>query len=264
MQPRFEPMGVGAILDRTFRLYARNFVPFIAIVAVVQVPLSLLEFGLVQGIADGMPRATAGPLLLVLLEFVLGLVGMALAGGALARAVSEVYLGRDVSVGGAYRAVVHKLLSLVGASILVSMVMTLGLAMCIVPGIIFAVWLALTTQVIVLEDRRAIAGMERSRALASGNLIRVFVLIVVTFAISYILGALFGLPARAIARRSIAGGPEPSTSVALAAHLLEMAGAVLIAPIAATARILLYYDLRIRKEAFDLEMLAQSLQAGSD
>jgi hypothetical protein len=34
-------------------------------------------------------------------------------------------------------------------------------------------------------------------------------------------------------------------------------------PISATAMVLLYYDLRIRKEGFDLEMLAQSMASGT-
>ena len=42
----FRPMDVGQILDRTFRLYRDNFVRFIAIVALVQVPVALLSIGL--------------------------------------------------------------------------------------------------------------------------------------------------------------------------------------------------------------------------
>ena len=41
--------------------------------------------------------------------------------------------------------------------------------------------------------------------------------------------------------------------------LFEIAGTILATPISAVAFILLYYDLRIRKEGFDLEMLSQTL-----
>jgi hypothetical protein len=39
-------------------------------------------------------------------------------------------------------------------------------------------------------------------------------------------------------------------------------GQILAIPISTAASILLYYDLRIRKEGFDLQMLAQSMTAG--
>jgi len=42
-------------------------------------------------------------------------------------------------------------------------------------------------------------------------------------------------------------------------QLLSLAATVVTAPISAIATVLLYYDLRIRKEAFDLEMLAKSM-----
>ena len=38
----FEPMSVGRILDNTFRIYKNNFIRFITIVAIIQIPISLL------------------------------------------------------------------------------------------------------------------------------------------------------------------------------------------------------------------------------
>ena len=45
-------------------------------------------------------------------------------------------------------------------------------------------------------------------------------------------------------------------------QLASVVGQILVAPIGATAYILLYYDLRIRKEGFDLQMLASSIGSG--
>ena len=39
---------------------------------------------------------------------------------------------------------------------------------------------------------------------------------------------------------------------------------ILSAPIGAAAYVLLYYDLRIRKEGFDLQMLAQSVGSNQE
>ena len=42
METQFEPMGVGRILDRSFSMYRKNFVRFLTIVAVVQIPMALV------------------------------------------------------------------------------------------------------------------------------------------------------------------------------------------------------------------------------
>lgn len=42
MRMRFYPMSIGQILDNTFRLYKMNFIRFIAIVAVVKIPLFII------------------------------------------------------------------------------------------------------------------------------------------------------------------------------------------------------------------------------
>ena len=59
MAPTFEPMSVGLILDRTFFLYRKNFVRFIAIVAVVQIPVGLFQLLLQR--STGNPVEPSGP-----------------------------------------------------------------------------------------------------------------------------------------------------------------------------------------------------------
>jgi hypothetical protein len=50
-----------------------------------------------------------------------------------------------------------------------------------------------------------------------------------------------------------------ATAAVVIPQVFAIAAEVLVMPIGAASSILLYYDLRIRKEGFDLEMLAQSL-----
>ena len=42
--PTLRPLGIGELLDQAIRLYRRNFLSFIGIIAVVQLPLGLLQF----------------------------------------------------------------------------------------------------------------------------------------------------------------------------------------------------------------------------
>lgn len=276
VETRFEPMGIGGILDRSFALYRQNFVRFLAIVAIVNIPVYLVGVVLQQMFLSGIFAAAQrgeqpdivgrmGPLLV---QMVIMVLGNALAGGALVRGISQAYLGQETSVGEAYAKVLPKLLTLIGAGLLVGLVVGLGLILLIIPGIIFALMYALTTQVVVVEDTGAMAAMGRSKQLTSGNLGKVFLLGLAVGIIGAIFGWVFGFAARMITPQ-----PNPETVTSLAAffaaarkallmqQIFEAIASVLLAPFAAGAYILLYYDLRIRKEGFDLEMLAQTMGA---
>ena len=293
---RFEPMSVGQILDGAFKLYQKNFVRFIAIVAVAYVPIGLINFvgysvmgfstpktlftvdsgsessghtGLKFKTEMGKPidpdrvspGRTAIGFLFVAAGGILSIFAYYLCGGALMKSVSEAYLGKEATVGEAYRFVWPKLGWLIAGFSLVGLTVLLGLVLFIVPGIIFSLWYALTGQVIVLENCRATKGMSRSKALTSGNLGKVFVVGLVAglivLVISGVVNGAVGMMGFAVARSS-------TTASLFLTQLGSVAGEVLALPISSAAMILLYYDLRIRKEGFDLEMLAKSLNPSKD
>jgi hypothetical protein len=149
----FVPMSVGGILDRTFTIYRENFVRLLAIVAVVYVPIGLINAlsisVLFSGTAGTMefqeamegggppaeamdfPSPSPGLMLAglggLLIGILLSVVGTNLASGALLRSVSEYYLGRETTVGEAYRFVLPKLGTIIWAGVLVAIVVLLGL-----------------------------------------------------------------------------------------------------------------------------------------
>ena len=258
----FEPMSIGQILDRTFSIYRRNFVRFITIVAVISVPVSFVHWGgayllnhMAAGGGQGAPALGIAKLAGTLFGVLIVLLGTSLCNAALLHGVSESYMGNSVSVGEAYRRVLPKFLTLILAAFLVGLVTTVGLVLLIVPGIIFALRLTLTIPAIVVEDLGATGGMGRSWRLAAGNMGKVFGLLLCLWLIGMIVGLVFQGAGVALGRQL---APQGYFFVTQFSGLL---GNVLVMPISATATILLYYDLRIRKEGFDLEMLAERLAA---
>ena len=181
-----------------------------------------------------------------------------LCSAALAKGVSESYLGGEVTVGQAYRFVLPKFLTLVGAALLVALITGLGFILLVAPGVIFSVWFILTLQVIVLENRKALPAMGRSRSLVAGNFGKVILVALVLFLINLVVGSIFTAPWMVVLLRD-PQNPENIRTFKLLSQLSSVVAQVLTAPIGAAAMILLYYDLRIRKEGFDLEMLAGSL-----
>jgi hypothetical protein len=290
---QFEPMSVGGILDRTFTIYRENFIRFLAIAAIVYVPIALLQIssgylllssidaeqnmvtpteGLVpaEEVKDFNPPGKsmagddAGPVIqtgfygdvaVALTTALLGIIGNALCSGALLRNISEYYLGREASVGEAYSYVLPKLATLLWASVLVAIVIMLGFLLLVVPGIIFGLWFALVTPAIVVEDLRATKAMSRSKRLASGNLGKIFGTLFVVGIISFIISGAIGW---GFGRLSATLFGQSQIRMIMP-QFAEMAGQIVVAPIWAVATVLLYYDLRIRKEGFDLEMMAQEM-----
>lgn len=270
MRPeQFEPMSVGGILDRAFTLYRRRFLHFLAIVAIVQVPLGLgvsclLTFTMFVSQTYQQDTSEEAPVFILItslatvLLVLISVVGQQLSSAALFKSVSDTYLNRETTVGGAYRLVLRRLLALVVAAILVGLVVAVGYLLCVVPGVIFSLWFALTAPAIVLEGIGPIAGMKRSKDLAKGNLGKIFLVLLVVFLITFVLGQVFNL-AGGLVRQWLAAYNE---LVGLFAHqVLSFIAQIFAMPLASGATILIYYDLRIRKEAFDLEMLAQGLTA---
>jgi hypothetical protein len=103
------PMGVGEILDRSFRLLRKHFMLFFIILMIPQGTFFLANKGIqvyakggvLQGMTSGMVVGYAVSLLLVV---VIMMIIQFWAQGALIYAVSETYLGHETSIGRSYGA----------------------------------------------------------------------------------------------------------------------------------------------------------------
>jgi hypothetical protein len=142
------PLSLGELLDRTFTLYRGNFWLFVGIMALpaalgIPATFLLLQVNSALGITPGSPTPPNPAALFALLGwyaliFAVGLVVYSLVyaiiAAAMTHAVSEAYLGRNSTVGAAYKSVRGKvwrlfgvalniLIRLIGISILVTMVL---------------------------------------------------------------------------------------------------------------------------------------------
>lgn len=111
-----------------------------------------------------------------------------------------------------------------------------------------------------VENLRAGDAMRRSKFLSQGSLGRIFGVYILTLFMSFILGSVLQAPV--LATHNIFT-MEGQRSMTLASHvwlqLAQFVGTALAGPIATVAMALLYYDQRVRKEAFDLQWMMQSL-----
>jgi len=253
-----KPMGYGGILDQAFELYRQNFILFAGIAGVVFVPLALAQALFFSQIApspmgEPSPEAVIGPAILFL---ALAFFTM-FTTGAMTKAVSERYLGRPASIGGSYGYVLRRGFAFVGTLLLGGLLVSAGFFLLCVGAIIFSFWVAFLSQVFVIEGLGGTAAIQRSRQIAGGHWGRIFVL---QFLVNLLVQFVAAVPAGII---GVALRNNPMM-VQVFSALWQGVSNTLLIPIPTTAMILLYYDIRIRKEAFDLQVLAQSLGAAGD
>ncbi len=251
------PLTVGEILDTSFSLYRRHFAALATVALVCTgVPLVLRLFlETAGGIFANLPLALLYGLSLVVLNLV--------ATGATVFIVSESYLGCPISAREALDRATPYIGRILVCSLLIALVVGLGFVLFLVPGIILAVGLALAIPAVVLEPRAsASAALSRSWELTRGARWRIFGLGLTLLVLLYVpVIAVTGLLAVVLPRAS--GGSQSfgpgslSTVVALAlGGIVQM----FIYPLFYCVLTVTYYDLRVRKEGFDLELLASTLR----
>lgn len=125
--------------------------------------------------------------------------------------------------------------------------------------------LILSTQTIVLEGQGPVAGLRRSWQLVGGSYWRVVLVAVLMWVISWIVSTITSLPLAAatfiITLRDPAQLPDSLAAVQVLSALASQIGYILVLPLQLSVFTLLYYDLRVRREGYDLELMAQQTAA---
>jgi hypothetical protein len=251
-----QPLTTGQLLDRTFSLYRQRALLFMAIAAAPHVVYFLGMTAFQAGIAGFFGSAGVIASVVTLIVFLIAyfaLIGLSQA--ATAVAVSDVYLERPVTVGSAYTRVKGKTLRYFGIVFGVAILTGVGFILLIIPGIYFAITYALTLVISANEGLGWTAATRRSKDLVKGNRNRIAVIFLLSFVISYALAFGLAVPATMLAPVLVKISPLLANVVVLIAGFVANTVA---GPIALIGFTLAYYDIRVRKEAFDLQLMMEN------
>jgi hypothetical protein len=263
--PQLRPLSIGEVLDAGFRLFRARFGALVLAVLVPIVPLSILGTALVGATdehafdvnttaVDQSGSAVAGNLISALLQ---GLA-VALAVAICFRLISAAYLGEHATVGESIRYGAGRIVALVIAFIVLSVLITIGLFLLLIPAIFFGVRFAMTYPAIVFERTGPFKGMGRSWSLTGENFWRslgtLAVLALLMFVLYFAIGFVVGLGALGIEGASEA-------VVAVVSTIMSILIIAVTYPLLAAILTVMYYDLRVRKEGFDLQLLAHGVGA---
>jgi len=243
------PMEIGDIFDEAFTLYKKNFVTFFGIAAIVYIPFEILSYMLILSSAQPVQGQVDPTILLVALGGVLILMlSLNFTNAALTKAISDSHTGEQTSIGSAYGNILVRAFPLIITLLLVGLLVSIGYMLLIIPGILLTFMAVFVSQVFVVEDRRYFDAFSRSRELAKENWMRIFIIAIIGAVINGVVG--FG--------SEWLGGMLSNSPVILGV-ITGLANSFVL-PIVSAAYVLLYFDIRVRKEGFDLELLAREMQ----
>ncbi len=274
------PMGVGEILDAAIRLYRAEWKSLMAIVAIALVPITFLQAFLTRSM--GSPFSTEAAVsanvdATLITSIVLGIIQVLVIQpfltAAVARASADVYLGHEVLVGPTFRYAVSRIHSILWITILmILLVFVPGLVLvifgalgaeevAIVFGIVMVVFLVIVfvrfvfgSTVLVVEGKKGSKALRRSWELAKGFFWKIVGTLLLAGIMASVVEGVLSIPgAVAFAAVGPAGWPFLAIGGSLAA--------IITTPFTTLITVLLYFDLRIRKEAFDLEVMAQEMSS---
>lgn len=292
------PLSLGEILDRIFTVYRSRFWLFCGLMtapALIRILLAGVAVALAHFLRTWATQATIS-LVTIAVGYTASLIGFlvfSVANAALMHALYETYQGRDATIAGSFSAVSGRWLRYLGIGVWqlftsaglyllfvvpglvvstratagqdATMMMAggglviLGALAGIPVGVILYLRNALAIPASVLENLPVRAAMRRSKVLTKGAKGKLFVVLLVAFAM-YLVVSMLEAPLgylifmAAIKHKEALGAQAVNLVIAFL-------GISLVGPIGALGLGLMYFDQRVRQEAWDLELLLGGPQA---
>jgi hypothetical protein len=226
------------LVDATFQLYRKDPLPFLLAGAVVYVPWLLIR--LVFGFGLGSDTASVGETFASAIGI---LIVYAFASAATSVLTRDVYFNRPADFASALKATLPKLGSIFVATVVAGVIYFISILLLVFPFFFAITRLFALRQAIMLEDKSVSAAFSRTSQLARGVMGHIFLTLFLVALLTLAINIGAGMLALMM----------PSL---ILQNVFTTVVTTVIFPLFAITETLLYYDVRIRKEGFDVEYLA--------
>ena len=258
------PLSIGEILDAGIKVFVRHWKVLTLCVVALVLPLSIIQVLLQASVNPDAFRsgettttsADVGPALVgYLVTILLSGVATVVTYTACFKAVSDAWLGAPPEVGRSLRFGARRLLKVLLAGIIWAIALVLAFIALFIPGVYLSVAWCLTLPVLLFEGVGPFQAMGRSRDLVKGRWWPTFgLLLVAELLLSIVAGIIQGVLV------GVAVGSQAGTvPTAIASVVGGTIAAVITRPYLAAVLTILYFDMRVRKEGFDLQLMAEGL-----
>jgi hypothetical protein len=296
--PQLRPLGVGDIVDRVFSMYRQRALLFASLSAVPYLALFLVIGGIALSLGTQLaplapfietfststltsttptvtPAIATAFLTLIVFGLVAGLISVLFLSvqiGSLADAAAARYLGRETTVGASFRAGLRTAPKIIGTGLMLffslllgwlvlflvvfvtnnALVVTLGILAGLVGTVfVFASWLVAPV-VAAIEPGGPLHAVRRSWWLSNGHRWRILGLQILLAVLQAVLSTL-------ISFIFVAAFISDAVVRVVLQNIVNVVATVLWAPVEWGTFTILYFDLRVRKEALDLQLAAEAL-----
>jgi hypothetical protein len=292
------PLSLGELLDRAFLLYRRNYSLFAGVMIFPACLILPLRFFMLRQRGAPFPWEPSSPQHHALAYFfawmVVNWIVYAVAEAATINAVADVYMGRRSRILEAYGKIRGRLwkVMMVGlavylrtlgmivlffllaatAGVLLMLVFNRGSLTSNPPaalvalssvagfalGLLFSARYDLSLSAALLEENNGRAAIRRSVQLSRGHRGRIFLALLLGVVVSWSTIAVLEGPFYLVITATGIKGHLPAWII-LGISISGTLGEIIASPLLMIVMVLFYYDLRIRKEAFDLQQMMASL-----
>jgi hypothetical protein len=211
----------------------------------------VLAFSLAQGALRVSVALNAAAFLVTL---IISLVAYLFAQGGAIFAVSELYLARPTSIAESLRKVWSDFGSLFGVVMLNGLAVGGATLLLVIPGIYVACRLMVCVPAALIEQRGPRESLSRGFDLTRDNAGRAFVILILSVVLTYAAQILLALPF-GIAMATATKDPAMFRVWAALTQVGASVATALVRPVLVIATSIFYFDLRVRKEAFDLQFM---------
>jgi hypothetical protein len=263
------PRSATEIVDASFQLLRANFLPLVTLSVAVQLPVLIIRIWAVRlGLnSAGAADQILGMIVPIMVFGVLLVLFALVVQCAMTVAASQVYLGVTVDAGSAIRRGLQRFVPMIATYLLVGIgFVAAGIVTAILPssaraiamivlviiGIFVALRLIPLNTVVVLEDASPVDAIKRALFLGDGLVGHMF--------LASLLGGLVyaGIAIVAALVVALLGAIVPAVKDPNVEAVFQTAAGALVYPLIIAIAVVLYYDLRIRREGFDVEMMSRA------
>ncbi|MEO7522057.1 MAG: hypothetical protein ABIW79_09600 [Gemmatimonas sp.] len=234
--------STSEIVDAAFSLYRRHFLQYTVVTAIAYSPVLLVSL-LLPGFRN--PQ-TPSDLVGILPVYLVSIITVGLVSGVIMHMGSDAYLGREPDVGRTISAVAPRIPSLLAATFLTTFLLMIGLLLLIFPVFYVIARFFPVPQAVVLENKGPLSALDRAGELTKGRKGHVLMTLLLVFGIYVILSVGISLVATMMGNVTLS-------------LLISTLFSILAYPIVNLVSMVLYYDLRIRGEGFDVEHMSSAL-----
>jgi hypothetical protein len=255
-----QPRDVGQILTDAFEVYRRNWQTLVSVAAVVILPLALISYFVQHALRHTTVVTGAGNTVVISAPAFWRSVGASLVfafltffawsvlAGAITRAVASEAAGLETDVAASYRFGLARIWPILLVGLLVGLSIACGFVLFVIPGIFLLTRLAVAIPVLVVEDRRGTEAMKRSWNLVTGRSWPVLGTLVLAWLLVGVVNSLLTLP---------------FSGTWFLQGIMSAIASVITLPFSVLVSVILYMDLRARRENLTTATLQRDLQASA-